>query len=276
MYVCKEGTVLFPNLSFPNQDYKKVLTEMVNYFRTNDGVYAIVLTGSVARAKAVEGSCIDLCIFLDNKQFNTLSSECALHSRIKAYSRLGGEICYYEGEIEGGIIIESIIVDIGFTNAQFHPKSKNSFDITRDEFETTIGNLLTYSVVLYEKDERYQQQRKKYMPYYSNRLRNARFEGTRREFDYKIWKTRWLAERDEYLASLDALLEAQRILLQHVFIKAKIYPIDYTKWIKEQCFKILHMPNLYRDIISTISGLELTREGLDEKANNLEQLILRY
>jgi len=276
MSVRKEGAALFPNLSYPNQNYKKVLAKMVNYFRAYDGVYAIVLTGSMARAKAVEGSCIDLCIFLDSKQFNALSSERALHSRIKTYSQLKGEICYYEGKVEGGVIIEGIRVDIGFTNAQFNPKSQNSFDITRDEFETTIGNLFTYSVVLYEKDEQYQQQKKKYLPFYNNKLRNVRLEGTREEFNYKIWKTRWLAERDEYLASLGALLEAQRILLQHVFIKAKKYPIDYTKWVKEQCFQILHIPDLYQDIMSTINGLELTKEGLNEKANTLEQLILRY
>ncbi len=270
------GTVSLPSLSYPNQSYREVLTRVVKYFRTYNGVYAIVLTGSLARGKAVEGSCIDLHVFLENEQFKDLVSERSLGSRIEAYSQLGGRICFYEGEVEGGLLFGGIRVDVGFTNAEFDPHSKNSFDVVRDEFETTIGNLLAYSVVLYEKDGRHQRLKQKYLPFYNDRLRKARLNATKEEFDYKIWKTKWLADRGEYLASLGALLEAQRILLQHVFIKERKYPIDYTKWINEQCLKILRMPDLYQDIVSTISGLELTKRGMHEKANNLEQLFLKY
>lgn len=82
-----------PRLTYPNKDYQKVLTKVTEYFKTYPGVYAMVLTGSLARGKAVEGSCIDLFIFLGKRQFDTLAS--TLKSRAKAYSSLGGRICYY-------------------------------------------------------------------------------------------------------------------------------------------------------------------------------------
>jgi predicted nucleotidyltransferase len=263
-----------PHLKYPHESYRKVLTEIVEYYKGYPGVYAIVLTGSLARGKAVKGSCIDLAIFLGKKQFKALASK--MTERRKAYSCLKGQICFYEGEVEGGILFGDIRVDVIFTDGKFKLFCENSFDIIRDEFETTIGNLLVYSVVLYEKDKRYQRLKQKYLPFYDDKLRKARLAGTAEEFNYKIWKTKWLAERGEYFVALEALLEAQRISLQHLFIEKRKYPIDYVKWLKEQCTEILNMPSLYEELASVINGIELTKEGILEKNEFSEKLFLRY
>jgi predicted nucleotidyltransferase len=107
-------------LAYPNKDYEKVLQKMSGYFKTYPGVHAIILTGSLARGKAVEGSCIYLFIFLGKRQFNNLVA--ALESRARAYSSLGGRTCYYEGELEGGILFGDIRVDIGFTHGKLDPQ----------------------------------------------------------------------------------------------------------------------------------------------------------
>jgi hypothetical protein len=155
-------------------------------------------------------------------------------------------------------------------------RSENSFDITRDEFETTIGNLFVHSVTLYEKGDHYQKLKQRYLPFYNDKLRKIRLAGTRKELAYKIWKTKWLAERCEYLSSLEALLEAQRIFLQHLFIKRRRYPIDYSKWIKEQCSRVLQMPDLYQELASIVNGVELTEKSLTKKADTLEKLFVKY
>ena len=248
---------------------------MINaYFKTYPGVQAIILTGSLARGKAVEGSCVDLFIFVGERQFENLVT--SLRERARAYSSLGGRICFYEGELEGGILFGDVRVDICFTDGKLDPRSENPFDITRDEFETTIGNLFVYSVMLYEKGDHYQKLKQKYLPYYNDELREIRLVGTSEEFAYKIWKTKWLAERNEYLSSFEALLEAQRIFLQHLFIKKGRYPIDYSKWIGEQCSRILQMPGLYQEIASIINGIELTEKTLTKKADALEKLFVQY
>lgn len=261
-------------LNFPGEDYKVTLQKVVAYFKEYPGVYAIVLTGSLARGKAVKESCIDMYTFLDKKHLKTLASDLA--SRIEAYSRLGGRVCFYKDDIEGGIVFGDVRVDIGFTDGNFKPCRENSFDITRDDFETTIGNLFAYSVSLHQKSPRYQRLRQKYLPFYDDDLRKARLAGTAEEFDYKIWKTRWLAERGEYFAALDALLEAQRIFLQHLFIQQRKYPIDYVKWLKEQCSEILAMPNLYKELTSIVNGIELTKSAVVNKSNLLEKLFKKY
>jgi hypothetical protein len=247
---------------------------LVDYFSRYPGVYAIVLTGSLARGKAVKGSCIDLFIFLRAEHLRLLAS--TINSRIEAYSRFGGQIVYYEGEVEGGIEFGEVRVDVGFTDGRFNRKHENSFDITRDNFETTIGNLLVYSVPLYQKDTQFQQLKQKYLPFYDDALREIRLKGTVEEFDYKIWKTKWLAERGEPFAALDALLEAQRIFLQHLFIQQRKYPIDYVKWLREQCTQILAMPKLYQDITMIVDRIKLTKNGIFEKSNLLEELFTRY
>jgi hypothetical protein len=250
------------------------LARFPEYFKTLPGVYAIVLTGSLARGKAVEGSCIDIFVFLQKKHLKRLASTIA--SRIEAYSRINGKICYYNGEIEGGVEFGDVRVDVGFTDGVFNPKHENAFDITRDEFELTVGNLLVYSVPLYQKGKWFQRLKQRYLPFYDEGLRKTRLKGTACEFDYKIWKTRWLAERGEYFAALETLLEAQRIFLQHLFIKERKYPVDYTKWLREQCSEILAMPRLYEELASIVEGIELSKKGVVQRSNLLETLFRRY
>ena len=263
-----------PNLSFPDENYRAVLMMLVEYFREYSGVYAIVLTGSLARGKAVKGSCIDLFVFLHAKHLRLLAS--TINSRIEAYSRLGGQVCYYEGKIEGGIEFGDVRVDVGFTDGSFNCSHEYSFDITRDDLETTVGNLLVYSVLLYQEGKQFQRLKQKYLPFYDDALREIRLRGTAEEFDYKIWKTKWLAERGEYFAALEALLEAQRIFLQHLFIKERKYPIDYVKWLREQCSQILAMPELYQELAQIVDGIELAKNGILERSDLLEKLFTRY
>ena len=263
-----------PNLKYPNEGYKRVLAKLVAYYREYPGVYAVVLTGSLVRNKAVTGSCIDIYVFLHTKQYDALAS--TVSSREKTYSTLGGEVCYYNEQVEGGILFNDVRVDIGFTDGRFKSYAENSFDITRDEFETTIGNLFVYAIVLHEKGGKYQQLKKQYLPFYDDNLRKARLKGTAEEFNYKIWKTRWLAGRGELFAALEAFLEAQRIFLQHLFIKERRYPVDYVKWLKEQCSQILMMPALYQELVALIDGLEFTEEVLGERCEVLEKLFVKY
>ena len=222
----------------------------------------------------MKGSCIDLFVFLSKKQLRLLAS--TITSRIEAYGHLGGQVCYYEGKIEGGVEFGDIRVDLGFTDGNLNGGHENSFDITRDNLETSIGNLLVYSISLYQKGKQFQQLKQKYLPFYDNALREIRLEGTAEEFDYKIWKTRWLAERGECFAALDALLEAQRIFLQHMFIKERKYPIDYVKWLREQCSQILAMPELYQEITKIVDRIKLTKNGIFEKSKLLEKLFVLY
>jgi len=135
---------------------------------------------------------------------------------------------------------------------------------------------LVYSVTLYQKGKKFQRLKEKYLPFYDDQLRIIRLKGTADEFSYKIWKTRWLAERGEYFAALETFLESQRIFLQHLFIKERKYPIDYTKWLKYQCVEILAKPKLYQELVTIIDGIELTKNCIIEKSNMLQELFKRY
>jgi predicted nucleotidyltransferase len=261
-------------LNFPNQDYRRILETMCEYFRRYPGTSAIVLTGSLARGKAVKGSCIDLAVFLGKEAFASLGS--TVNRRAKAYARLGGRICYHSGNVEGGVGFGNIRVDLIFTDGRLDPQQQDSYDVTRDEFETTVGNLFVYSVPMYVRGRAYQRLGERYLPFYDDRLRKIRLQATATEFQHKTWKARWLAERGEYTAALYSLLEAQRIFIQHLFIKERKYPIDYVKWLREQCEGILRMPDLYQELASTLRGIELTQEGIAERSAMVEALFAKY
>jgi hypothetical protein len=261
-------------LSFPNQEYRLVLERVCEYFKRYPGTNAIVLTGSLARGKAVDGSCIDLAVFLDKKAFASLGS--TADRRAKAYARLGGAICYHSGNVEGGVSFGDIRVDLIFTDGRLDPRQQDSYDVTRDEFETTVGNLFVYSVLMYGKGGAYQRLRERYLPFYGDRTREIRLQATATEFKHKTWKARWLAQRGEHAAALFSLLEAQSIFMQHLFIKERKYPIDYVKWLREQCEEILRMPDLYRELTSILEGIKLTRDGVTERVALMEALFDKY
>jgi len=257
----------------PTQSYNIVLNKIVKYYVTYPRVFAVVLIGSLARGKAAPGSCMDFAIFLHHEEFTKLASK--LTSRTNAYSRLGGEICFYSGDLEGGVQFGDVRVDLVFTDGRFR-NGRNPFDMVNDEFEATIGNLLVYGVPLFTKGNNYQHLRSEYLPFYGENLRQKRLDGTSSEFNYKVWKTRWLASRGEYFAAFDTLLETTRIFLQHLFVKERKYPIDYCKWLKEQCESILAMPELYPKLVAIIEDTKLSKTGIEKKAAMLEQLMQQY
>jgi len=268
------STLKAHEFSFPNQEYGLILERMCGYFGRYPGTNAVVLTGSLARGKAVEGSCIDLAVFLSRKAFASLGS--TVDRRARAYARLGGAICYHSGNVEGGVSFGDIRVDLIFTDGRLDPKQEDSFDVTRDEFETTVGNLLVYSVPMYVKGKAYQRLKERYLPFYDDRMRAIRLQATATEFKHKSWKARWLAERGHYIPALYSLLEAQRIFVQHLFIRERKYPIDYTKWLGEQCEEVLQMPDLYQELTSVLDGIDLTRDGVGEKVALMEALFGKY
>ena len=270
----KGPTLETHGLGFPNRDYRRILEGMCEYFKRYPGTNAIVLTGSLARGKAVEGSCIDLAVFLNKEAFASLGS--TVNRRARAYARLGGRICYHSGNVEGGVTFGKVRVDLIFTDGRLDPQQQDSYDVTRDEFETTVGNLFVYSVLMYVRGRAYQQMKERYLPFYDDALRKTRLQATAAEFRHKTWKARWLAERGEYVAALYSLLEAQRIFIQHLFIKERKYPIDYVKWLREQCKEILRMPDLYGEFTSTLGGIELTQEGITERSVMVEAIFDKY
>jgi len=267
------GVELQEGILFPNENYRRTLEKMVDYFRVFPGVFAVVLTGSLVRGKAVEGSCIDLCVFLHKEDYERLAS--GVKARAKAYSRMGGEVCYYTSEVEGGVEFGDVRVDMQFTDGKFQ-RGHMSFDIVRDEFETTIGNLLVHCMPFFQKGNRYQHLGARYLPFYDDAIRKERLDGTSEEFNYKAWKAHWLASRGEYFSALETLLETERIFLQHLFIKERKYPIDYAKWLKEQCETILCMPELYRKLTGVVEGIKLSKRGIIKKTSMLERMMQQY
>jgi len=64
--------------------------------------------------------------------------------------------------------------------------------------------------------------------------------------------------------------------MQAIFIKKRIYPISYNKWIKEQFVDILKMPSLYRQLVKMLEIRKLESNELIKKSQTLRKLAKKY
>src|SRR3989304_3785834 len=86
-------TMLHRRILFPNEQYREVLQKTAKYFEALPGVFAVILTGSLARGKAVEGSCIDLVFLEDYEGFFVRRAGRVRLCDVDGESR--GEVCYF-------------------------------------------------------------------------------------------------------------------------------------------------------------------------------------
>jgi len=145
-----------------------------------------------------------------------------------------------------------------------------------DGFELEIGNDFVYCLPLYERDDTYKSLARKYLPYYGDDIRKERLEATRKEFEDRIKKAKWLAERGLLFNALSTLQFSSKIFLQHLFIKRRVYPIKYDKWVKYQIVDILHEPELYKKLVEIHTIPKLTNKFLMAKADLLHNLMQKY
>ncbi len=64
--------------------------------------------------------------------------------------------------------------------------------------------------------------------------------------------------------------------MQALFIKKRIYPISYDKWVKEQFVEILKMPKVYKKIVNIIQIKKLESGEIARKAKILKKLVEIY
>jgi len=267
----------------PSPAYDKIIEKMVDYYKSDSRVFAVVLFGSLARGQGVPGSNIDLVVFVYPKDFKSFFKIENTHKRVDDYIKMGGKPNYYLGatcgprtgqETEYSIDFNDIRVNLMFRDDI--PRLRDQVGICVDHFELDIGNYFVYCLPLYERDDTYKSLARKYLPYYGDDIRKERLEATRKEFDYRIERAKKMAERGLVFNSISQLYISFAILLQHLFIRKRKYPIYYRKWIKSQIVDILHEPELYEQLLQIYAIPKLTSEILKAKADLLHNIMQKY
>ena len=262
---------------FPSSKHERILNKMVNYFKLDARIFAIILHGSLARGQADVSSCIDLGIFVYQDHMEDFFTSKEIRKRAADYGKMGGKLWVSSGIQELPEIVKfgNISVDILFRNENIR-RYKDQVGICNDNFDVTIGNLFVNCVPLFEQDDTYKLLKKQYLPFYSEEIRKERLEGTRKEFNYRIDKAKWLAERGLLFNSLTTLHVSFTIFLQNLFIKKRVYPIYYTKWIKYQVVDILNEPELYEKLVQVFTIERLSESVLKRNANLMYNLMEEY
>ncbi|MFX0100013.1 MAG: hypothetical protein ACFFCS_10575 [Candidatus Hodarchaeota archaeon] len=251
---------------YPTKEHENATRLYVDSFKNDKDVLAILLICSCARGKASRDSCVDmgflvkpgtLCEF---KVKSRVMEEAIDQSDvIKAFNKAGA-FCE---------------VHHSFFDGNFKPGTHH-WTSGPDEFELEIGNHVKYAVPLLEKGNHFQELKDKWLPYYSDELREKRMKNNEKFFTNHVKHIPLYAKRGLVFEAFHRLYLATQEFLQFLFIKNRTYPISYTKWIEEQLVDILGLPELFPRFKSALELPSLDVETFSEKEELLWQLGTEY
>jgi len=275
---------LNPSLPSPlKKKYENIICKLTNYYKLDSRIFAVVLFGSLARRQAIPSSCIDLVVFVKPQYYKNFFYVEETRERIADYAKMGGKAQRFWGatcglrmgrEVEHTIDFNDAVVDLLFRADMVRMRDQSS--ICSDRFELEIGNYFVYCLPLYEQDDTYQLMAKRYLPFYDDEIRKQRLKATRKEFDYRIYRIKKMANRELYFYCNRLFDFAFKIFLQHLFIKKRKYPYFYEKWIKQQVTDILNEPELYEKLAQTLIMPRISPENFKAKADILRNLMREY
>lgn len=250
-------------MNYPTTQHQEAAEKVVEIFSKDKGVMTILLTCSCAREKASKDSCLDMCIIVrKEKDIKNIKNKFESYNNIKEFKNLR-KVGKYSN------------LELHFTDGKINPIIR-SWTSGPDDYELEIGNIFIYSVVLFDRNKYFSKLRRKYVPYYSEKLRRKRIKEVKRFMFNNLDHIPPYVKRELYFQSFSRLYNASKEFLQVLFIKNKVYPIAYDKWIKEQLVDILHKPKIYRELVDLLEIKNLESDELIKKSEKLREMAKKY
>lgn len=248
---------------YPTPQHERAAEKIVEVFSKDERVKTILLFASCARGKACKDSCLDVWLFVDGRNVNAVNEKFKqAYGKYDVFKKLQkvGEYSHVDWEVTDGKVVPG---EHGWTTGP-------------DDYELSVGNLFVYSVALFDRDGYFKRQRRKYVPYYSETLRKKRFAEAKFYMNNNIDHVAFYVQRGLYFAAFQRLYLASKEFLQALFIKRKVYPISYNKWIKEQLVDVLGEPKLYKEFVKLREIGKLESVELASKAELLGKLAKKF
>lgn len=249
-----------PIASYPTIQHHKAAEAATSFFSSKTDVDAVLLTCSCARGKATKDSCVDIAILVPKGTF-TQKKE-LLEREWEAY--------YQQEQIFTDLLAVGAYshIDLHLFEGNFQP-SKHGWTTGADEFELEVGNLVAYAVPLFERNGHFQELRERWLPYYSEDLREQRLGMVLKYCRNNLDHIPVYVKRQLYFQAFDRLYNAFGEFLQALFISKSIYPIAYDKWVREQIAEILELPELYSRLPKLFEIEHFEGETIANKGNEL-------
>lgn len=246
---------------FPTNFHEKAFNSAVDFLKKEKDVIALTLSGACARGEGSYDSDIDLDAFVEDSGVGKEIWE----SFEKFASTIGtlDEVAKYFG------------IDLHIRFADIKPKKRGWTD-GPDDFELEIGNAFIYPQLIFEKENFFTKAKEKYLPYYDEALRQERLKEVLKFCNNNLGHVEPYVKRELYFQAFKRLYDASKEFLQALFIRKKIYPIAYDKWVKKQIVETLQLPELYKDFASLYEIHKLESDELVRKSEKLHNLLNQY
>jgi len=254
-----------PTPAYPTPSHAAAAQAIVDRFAGR--VDGILLLNSCARGKAGPDSCLDIGLLLRPDHF--AASGAALEAEWEQWQNEAPVFRRLEAE---GRFAE---VHLDVLNGVYTP-SERGWTSGPDSFEVEIGNHLAYAHPLWPGDGYWHELRARWLPYYDDALAEARLAQARKFCLNNLDHIPLYSPRGLHFQCLDRLYNAHREFLQALFIRRRVYPIAYDKWIHEQVVEILGLPELYSQLVDLFQIHDLQSAEIVEKSERLRALLGEY
>jgi predicted nucleotidyltransferase len=253
--------------TYPTPQHVTAAETIVRFFTSNYNIDAVLLVNSCARGKATRDSCLDI---------NVLVKPDALKAQIKTLE------AGWAGFEESDPSIQALkqagkysVVHLDFLDGVFIPYEQDEA-AGPDWFEVSVGNLLAYSVPLWQGSVYLSQLKAQWLSYYNDELRTQRLTKVRWFCLNNLHHVPLYIERGLFFQSFDRLYNAYQEFLQALFIARRTYPISYNKWIREQFEELLGEPALYNQLTHLFEIKHFESAEIADKAKEVEILLNQY
>jgi predicted nucleotidyltransferase len=253
--------------AYPTPEHQNAAEAITEYFVSSFKIDAVLLVNSCARGKATRDSCLDIVMLAESAESrSSLKDLEAGWERFEKSSEIIQDL-YKVGKYS--------VVHPDFIHGIFKPREQDE-SAGPDDFEVEVGNLLAYSVPLWQGSDYFDKLKEQWLPYYNEELRQKRLERVRWFCLNNLHHIPLYIERGLYFQSFDRLYNAYREFLQALFSARRTYPIAYNKWIHEQVVEILGLPELYEQLTHLFEIKQFESHEIAEKAKEVEELLEKY
>jgi hypothetical protein len=142
-----------------------------------------------------------------------------------------------------------------------------------DSFEIEIGNRVGHGVALWERSTVFTDLRARWLPYYDDQLRRQRLAMVRSSCRLNLERVNAAVARELWFHAFDRLYHAFQEFLQALFIARRVYPIAYTKWVREQVVGWLGLDDLYARLPAILEVSQIESDELGDRAGELLELL---
>ncbi len=176
------------------EHHKRTIEKLVERFKSDERFAAMIVAGSIAKGREVEGSDVDVFLVATEEEFNRRAAE-------NDYSYIDDEICDAPG-----VYAEAKIVDLNY----LRECAERGSEVARAEF---VGSYIAYSRIpgLEKMLER--------IPAYPEHEREEKINGFFAQVKYLLWLTGEAEKRnDRYLlvhCAAELVLFGGRLILAH-------------------------------------------------------------